>query len=66
MSQVHCTVPPVSGSWTSWLSPYSGVNLAKSCRSGENWLSGMNRPPANLYRVSASVVTWVTFSDGRR
>src|SRR5450432_3239085 len=22
--QLHCTVPPVSGSWTSWLSPYSG------------------------------------------
>jgi hypothetical protein len=27
--QPHCTVPPVRGSWTSWLSPYSGVNLAK-------------------------------------
>ena len=34
--QSHCTVPPVSGWWTSWLSPYSGVNLAKVCRSGEN------------------------------
>src|SRR5579859_2699366 len=62
--QLHCTVTPVSGSWTSWLSPYSGVNLAKVCRSGENWLNGMNRPPVKLHRVSAGVVTCATFSDG--
>jgi hypothetical protein len=33
------------------------VNLAKVCKSGENWLSGMNRPPAKLHSVSASAMT---------
>jgi hypothetical protein len=42
------------------------VNLAKVRRSGENRLSGMNRPAAKLHRVSASAMIWVTFSDGSR
>jgi hypothetical protein len=41
---------------TSWLRPYSGVNSAKVLRSGENWLSEMNRPPAKEHSVSASAM----------
>jgi hypothetical protein len=44
--------------------PAQRRELGKVCKSGENWLSGMNRPPAKLHSVSASAMTCVTFSDG--
>jgi hypothetical protein len=45
------------------LSPYRGVNLAKVCRSGEKWLSGMNRSAAKELSVSARAMICVTFSE---
>ena len=58
--------PPVSGQCTSWLTPYSGVNLASTCRACGYWLSGTNRPPPKASRIMMKPMNCMTFSVGSR